>query len=166
MFFGTNELRREVPGFSVSVLSPELRAEDVPLHTHLNASFVLVLKGHYLSSADGARRVSQPPALFFNPAGTTHRDSFELAQGRFLAVSLSEQSRRIAGEGAKLPGTAIAFSQGEAVATAFRLAQECLRSETDAPGSMEALCWELVSKYGRRNLLAADETSFVAAAGA
>jgi AraC family transcriptional regulator len=106
---------------------------------------VLVLKGRYLSSADAAARVSQPPALFFNPAGTIHRDSFELAQGRFLAVSLSEQSLRIAGEGAKLPGTAIAFSQGEAVATAFRLAQECLRSETDAPESMEALCWELVS---------------------
>ena len=145
MFFGTDEIRRELPGFSVSLLSPELRAEDVPLHSHQNASFVLVLKGCYLSSADGAERVSRSPALFFNPAGTTHRDSFELAQGRFLAVSLSEQSRRIAGEGTKLPATAIALSKGAAVATAFRLAQECMRPEPDASGTMEGLCWELVS---------------------
>jgi AraC family transcriptional regulator len=113
---------------------------------------VLVLKGRYLSSADGAARVSRQPSLFFNPAGTTHRDSFELAQGRFLAVSLSEQSRRIAGEGAKLPAAAIAFSQGAAVATAFRLAQECRRSEADATEIMEGLCWELVSNTAGERL--------------
>src|SRR5215471_9074078 len=143
VFFGTNEVRRELPGFSVSLLSPELRAEDIPLHSHENASFVLVLKGRYLSSAAGAARLSPPPRLIFNPAGTTHRDSFELARGRFLAVSISEQSRRIAAEGAKLPSEPIAFSVGAAVKTAFRIASECLRREPDSLAIMEALCWEL-----------------------
>jgi hypothetical protein len=45
MFFGKSEVHRELPGFSVSLLAPTLRAEDVPLHTHENASFVLVLAG-------------------------------------------------------------------------------------------------------------------------
>jgi hypothetical protein len=53
MFYGTSEVHYELPGFSVSLLSPRLRAEDVPLHTRPNASFVLVLRGHYVSSADG-----------------------------------------------------------------------------------------------------------------
>src|SRR5215472_4020343 len=145
MFFGANEIRRDLPGFSVSLLSPELRAEDVPLHTHQNASYVLVLKGCYLSSAAGAPRVSPPSTLFFNPAGTTHRDSFDLARGRFLTVSLSEQSRRIADEGAKLPADAITFPKGAAVNTAIRLARQCLRPDRDASGIMEALCWELLS---------------------
>jgi hypothetical protein len=98
IFFGRSEVRRELPGFSVSLLAPTLRAEDVRLHTHENASFVLVLEGSYLSSADGAPPVCPTSMLIFNPAGTTHRDSFRLATGRFLAVSLSDESRRVAAE--------------------------------------------------------------------
>lgn len=152
MFFGTSEVHREIPGFLVSLLSPTLRAEDVPFHCHQNASFVLVLSGTYLSSADGAARISLPSTLFFNPAGTIHRDAFELAQGQFLAVSLSEQSCRIASEGTKLPTAATAFRTGEAVETAFRLARQCSRSESDSVGILEGLCWEVLSNIAGRKL--------------
>lgn len=152
MFLGASEVRREIPGFSVSLLSPTLRAEDVPLHCHQNASFVLVLTGTYLSSADGACRISLPSTLFFNPAGTTHRDAFQLAQGQFLAVSLSEQSCRIATEGAKLPIAATAFRTGEAIETAFRLVRQCSQSESDSLGILEGLCWELLSNVAGRKL--------------
>jgi hypothetical protein len=63
IFFGANQIRREVPGFSVSLLTPALRAEDVPLHTHENASFVFVLSGSYSSGADGAVPVGSRPML-------------------------------------------------------------------------------------------------------
>lgn len=152
MFLGASEVHRELPGFSVSLLSPTLRTEDVPLHCHQNACFVLVLAGNYLSSADGAGRISPPSTLFFNPAGTTHRDSFELAHGQFLAVSLSEQSRRIAAEGAKLPTTATAFRTGEAVKTAFRLARQCSQFDSDSLGILEGLCWELLSNVAGQKL--------------
>src|SRR5271168_4395973 len=39
IYFGASQARRELPGFSVSLLTPMLRAEDVPLHRHQNASF-------------------------------------------------------------------------------------------------------------------------------
>jgi AraC family transcriptional regulator len=154
MFFGASEVHREIPGFSVSLLSPTLRAEDVPLHCHQNASFVLVLAGTYLSSADGADRISLPSTLFFNPAGTTHRDAFELAEGQFLAVSLSEQSCRIAAECGKLPTAATAFRRGAVVETAFRLARQCSQSESDSDslGILEGLCWELLSNVAGREL--------------
>lgn len=152
MFLGASEMHREVPGFSVSLLSPTFRAEDVPLHCHQNASFVLVLTGTYLSSADGASRISPPSTLFFNPAGTTHRDAFELAQGQFLAVSLSEHSCRIAAEGTKLPTAATAFRGGDAVETAFRLVRQCSQSESDSLGILEGLCWELLSNMAGRKL--------------
>src|ERR1700690_3314593 len=90
VYFGSGQIRREVPGFSISLLTPAFRAEDVPLHTHENASFVFVISGAYLSSADGAEPVSSEPMLVFNPAGTTHRDSFVQTSGRFLAVSISD----------------------------------------------------------------------------
>jgi AraC family transcriptional regulator len=145
MFYGTSEVHCELPGFSVSLLSPRLRAEDVPLHTHPNASYVLVLQGRYLSSADGEGPFFPASTLFFNPAGTTHRDSFELASGRFLAVSLSQESLRTAADGTRLPAAATAFAGGRANETALRLARQSLLPGPESAQIMEALCWELLS---------------------
>jgi hypothetical protein len=80
MFFGASEAQADLPGFTVSVLAPILRAEDVPLHSHENASFVLVLAGSYMSSADGAPLTCQGPTLIFNPAGTFIVMSLHLAR--------------------------------------------------------------------------------------
>jgi AraC family transcriptional regulator len=151
MFFGTSEVHKDIPGFSVSILTPTLRAEDVPLHTHENASFVLVLAGSYLSSADGAPEVSPVSTLIFNPAGTTHRDSFRLASGRFLAISISDESRRVAEVGTALPSVATVVVAGAAVTTAFRLARQSVIVEPEASSVMEGLCWELLwSATGER----------------
>jgi AraC family transcriptional regulator len=145
VFYGTSDVHIELPGFSVSLLSPRLRAEDVPLHTHPNASFVFVLEGRYLSSADGEGPLFQPCTLFFNPAGTTHRDSFELASGRFLAVSLSQECLRIAADGTRLPGASTAFASGRAIETALRLVRQFLLPGPKSEEVLEALCWELLS---------------------
>ena len=140
-YFGTDEVRRDVPGFSVSLLTPTLRREEVPLHTHQNASFVSVLSGSYRSSADGA---AAEPMLIFNPAGTTHRDSFLLPEGRFLAISISDQCLRTALDAAALPNAATAYASGHAVLTARRLAQQCIVPSAGG-GCIEALCWELLA---------------------
>lgn len=143
IFFGSREIHRELPGFSVSLHAPSLRAEEVPLHTHHSASFVLVLQGSYLSSADGAEPVS--PMLIFNPAGTTHRDSFRLAHGRFLAVSISDSNLRMPADGIALPSAARAFVTGKAVKTASCLARQTLQLAPDSTSLLEGLCWQLLS---------------------
>ena len=145
MYFGASQIHREVPGFSASLVTPTLRAEEVPLHTHESASFVLVLSGNYLSSADGAAPVSFGPTLIFNPAGTVHRDSFDLPHGRFLAVSISNQSLGVARDWTVLPGAAVAFASGAGLDLALRLAQECALPGPANGAAMEALCWELLS---------------------
>jgi len=144
-YFGASQIHHEVPGFSASLLRPTLRAEEVPLHTHESASFVLVLSGKYLSSADGAAPVSFSPTLIFNPAGTVHRDSFVLPHGRFLAVSISDQSLRVARDWAVLPAAATALTSGAGLQLAMRLAQQCALSASATVSTMEALCWELLS---------------------
>lgn len=150
--FGASETRQDLPGFSVSLLTPTLRAEDVPLHTHDTASFVFVLSGLYISKADGAPPKLREPTLIFNPAGTTHRDSFLLPQGRFLAVSISDEIMRTARDGTVLAGAATAFSTGEGLLTAFRLTDQCLASPVDSFSIMESLCWELLSYTGGKSL--------------
>ena len=143
--FGATESRQELPGFSVSLLTATLRSEDVPLHTHDNASFVFVLSGVYRSRADGVPRNICAPTLIFNPAGTTHRDSFLRPQGRFLAVSVSDEVLRTAKDGAPLSASAVGFCNPKALGPAFRLTAQCFASPGDSVFTTEALCWELLS---------------------
>lgn len=140
-YFGTDEVRRDVPGFSVSLLTPTLRAEDVPLHTHENASFVFVVAGSYRSSADGA---SSEQMLIFNPAGTTHRDTFVLPRGRFLGVAVSEPCLKTALDATRLPAAAMAYCSPGAVRRAQRLAQRCSTPGLES-GHIEELCWDLLA---------------------
>jgi AraC family transcriptional regulator len=159
IYFGASDVRQEVPGFSVSLLTPTLRAEDVPLHTHENASLVVVLSGSYLTSADGAGPVCSGPTLIFNPAGTTHRDSFLLANGHFLAISISDQSLRVAMDWAALPTAATAFVSGGGVNTALRVVQQCAAPGLASYSTMEAMCWELLSTMSGVNLWPAKDQS-------
>ena len=145
IYFGASQTRQELPGFSVSLLTPTLRAEDVPLHAHENASFVFVLSGDYRSSADGAAPVNSCPTLIFNPAGTTHRDSFVVADGRFLAVSIADRSLRVALDWAVLPAAAVALTSGAGFNAALRIAQQCAAPGLAGSATMEAMCWELLS---------------------
>lgn len=150
--FGASETHQELPGFSVSLLTPTLRAEDVPLHTHEGASFVCVISGAYRSGAHGVGTELCEPMLIFNPAGTTHRDSFLLPHGRFLAVSISDEVLQIANAGAVLAGAAIAFSTGEGLRTALRLTNHCIASPIEGSSAMEDLCWELLSHVSGNGL--------------
>jgi AraC family transcriptional regulator len=152
IYFGASQIRQELPGFSISLLTPTLRAEDVPLHTHENASFVFVLSGDYLSCADGAAPVNSTPTLIFNPAGTTHRDSFVLAHGRFLTVSISKSSLNAALDWAVLPATAMASTSGAEFNAALRFVQQYAEPGPPDNSTAEAMCWELLSTMSGVNL--------------
>ena len=143
-FFGADEVHTELAGFSVALLTPTVRAEDLPLHTHENASFVFVLSGDYISTADGAPALSVVPMLIYNPAGTTHRDTFAEPRGRFLAVSISRDSLQSVNDGLQMPAASTSFFSGDAFGTALRLARACAAGNSDSGLVMESLCWELL----------------------
>ena len=63
---------RSLDGITLSHRIADSPPEEVAVHTHLEAHFVLVTSGRYVSSAsaDPNRKVT----LVYNPPGTTHRD--------------------------------------------------------------------------------------------
>ena len=142
---GKSEIRRELPGFSVSVLQPTFHAEDVALHTHDSASLIFVLEGVYRTSADGPTKLSSGALLVSNPQGTTHRDSFVGAVGRFMAVSVSDPVTRIAKSNGNFPQTAISFLVGEPIAAAKRLLREIEAGDLYDSSLLEGACWELLA---------------------
>lgn len=143
-FFGMREQRREIAGFSVSVAAADPRC-PVQRHTHEDAHFVLLIDGHYLSSARGAGHLHAEPALIYNPPGTTHQDTFPECEGRFAGISISAARMAELAEVAAPGEAAIRVWSPSALAAAQRLA----RGVAHGGGALalEALCLELVGGF-------------------
>ncbi|MDI1477227.1 helix-turn-helix transcriptional regulator [Polyangium sp. y55x31] len=149
-FFGTREVRRDVAGFSLSIASAD-PARPVARHTHEDAHFILLLDGHYLSSARGAGHLHAEPALIYNPPGTTHEDSFPEHCGRFAGVSVSAARFAEAAEVAAPSEEAIRMWEPGALAIAHRIAASAAQGG-DAL-ALEALCLELVGAFSRAHVV-------------
>ena len=145
-FFGTHEHRREVAGFSLSIAAAD-PSRVVARHTHEDAHFILLLDGHYLSSARGAGHLNAEPALIYNPPGTTHQDTFPDSRGRFVGVSVSAARFAEASQLAAPGEAATRLWDPRALEAAHRLASS-IAHDGSALG-LEALCLELVGAFGR-----------------
>lgn len=145
-FFGTRETRREVAGFSLAIASAD-PARPVARHTHEDAHFVLLLDGHYLSSARGAGHLHAEPALIYNPPGTTHQDTFPDCRGRFVGISVAPARLAEAAEVARPSDVAIRMWDPDALAIAQRIARAAAHAASDF--GLEAACLELVGAFAR-----------------
>lgn len=143
-FYGALERAYTGGAFDIRSLSASAREEDVDVHTHLDAHFVLVLSGTYISTARGALDICPAPFLVFNPAGTTHRDRFVDGVGVFVSVSLDAGTLAEASVLIRTSEVAVSVDGAAAVATAFRIARE-VRGAGHDRGVLEAAAWELVT---------------------
>jgi hypothetical protein len=135
----------------LSVLNPVLRAEDVPLHTHEEAFFILPLDGFYFSSAAGFSSECDVPTLIYNPPRTAHRDRFKSPGGRFLAISVSRNTFRSAADCSVLPWDAMCFRNRDIVSVAHSLARESAHWNKTSPLLAESICLELLASVARRS---------------
>ncbi len=145
-FFGTREQRREVAGFSLSIAAAD-PTRVVTRHTHEDAHFILLLDGHYLSSARGAGHLNAEPALIYNPPGTTHQDLFPEACGRFMGISVSAARFAEAAQVTAPSEAAIRIWDTAALHTAHRLARSLAHGAQEI--GLEALALELVGAFTR-----------------
>jgi AraC family transcriptional regulator len=149
-FLGTTKVRREVNGFSLSRMAPQIPAEEMPMHMHEDASFVFVIRGVYLSSSMNAGAQCRGPALIFNPAGTKHRDRFQRLDGTFLAISVADDRLKRAQECVKLRERATCFQNAEVTGVAQRIARECLAWNDASPLLVEGFCLQLLASMAAR----------------
>ena len=121
----------------------------MPVHTHLDAHFVLVLSGRYITSARGGADAGRSPALVFNPPGTTHRDRFHGGVGSFVTISLSDDCLVSCRDEHPVAGSATRLCHPSAQRAAFGIARE-LRVGRDAL-VLESMALELLGAAGRRS---------------
>ncbi len=125
---------------------PTVHADDVPVHTHTEAHFILVTAGTYYSSAGGFDGVL--PTLIFNPPGTEHRDCFapqqRLNAAHFYAVWVGPERWSQLSEGASPPACARATSGPQVASLASQLA-DALIAEHDSDFTFANLAAELLA---------------------
>ena len=142
VFFGDLHLSRMLNGVTVSHRIANSPPEQLPIHTHTDAHFVLATSGDYVSSAIG---VGHPcTSLIYNPPGTTHRDHFRQGTGSFLTVSLScTQLTELLDTERPMP-EAVRMREGRACGLAWALLMECVRWNESSQLKAESLCLELL----------------------
>ena len=127
VFFGDLRSRYSLDGITLSHRIAVGSPEEVKVHTHLEAHFVLVTSGRYVSSAKAIP--NHRATLIYNPPGTTHRDHFEQGKGSFFTISVSAARLAKSAEAELLP-TAMHLSDERACGLARALLMECGRWDT------------------------------------
>jgi len=147
MFFGELQSSRSLDGITLSHRIAGSPAEEVVVHTHLEAHFVLVTSGHYVSSANAApnRKVT----LVYNPPGTTHRDHFDQGRGSFFTISVTKQ-RLGESSDSELPSLAVHLGDDRACGLARTLLMECARWNKSSSLKAESLYSELLATTSNR----------------
>ena len=142
IFFGDPRWSRSLDGITLAHRTANAPPETVETHTHLEAHFVLVTGGRYVSSARGN---AGPRSVFvYNPPGTTHRDHFVEGKGAFFSISLSNS--RLADSDAADAGQVAAHLHDSCDrALAVALLMEGARWTTSSPLKAESICLELLS---------------------
>ena len=147
-FFGKPRAARSAGGFELTRMWPTVPEREVERHTHEDAHFILVTRGTYLSTALGAPAVCDPPALIYNPPGTTHRDRFLSDWGRFVTISVTDATLREAREVLPLPDHAL-FLGPAAVAAACRIPGMAWDPDGAGALAIESLCLGLLDDTAR-----------------
>jgi AraC family transcriptional regulator len=155
-FIGRQSRCLENQGFIFSEMV-HVGHQHVPEHTHVDAHFVLVVSGEYLTSARGVGPLCSANTVIFNPPGTTHRDRFLSPAGRFFTVSAKlGRFAHFGATGSRLENS-VAFPTGDLSLLADRAYREFRSADPMAELVLEGLALELLGLTARRAYLASGE---------
>jgi AraC family transcriptional regulator len=143
-FFGQGRRELQTPSFEFAEMNSAMR--EVSKHTHINAHFVLVVRGVYRTAALPDEGACGPPTLVFNPSGTAHRDRFQSAEGRFFTISVAPA---IATRIERNIPSPIAFEPGPISRTIQRVYSEFQDHTNFSPIIMECQGLELAGKVAQ-----------------
>lgn len=147
VFFGKLQSSRPLDGVTLSHRIADSRPEEVEVHTHVEAHFVLVTSGRYVSSAGSTP--NPRTTLIYNPPGTTHRDHFDQGKGSFFTISVSN-ARLAESVDTELIPIAVHLGDERACGLARTLLVECGRWDSNSSLTAESLYAELLSAASRR----------------
>jgi AraC family transcriptional regulator len=146
VFYGELQSTRSLDGITLSHRIADSPPEEVEVHTHVDAHFVLVTSGHYVSSAGATP--NRRTTLVYNPPGTTHRDHFHQGRGSFFTISVSMERLEESSD-AKVHQVATYLSDERACGLSRALLMECARWDNCSSLKAQSLYSELLASASR-----------------
>ena len=123
--------------------------QEVPVHTHADPHFLLIVAGEYLTSAGKGETGCGAGSLIFNPPGTTHRDRFRSTIGRFFTLSLQPERYRLLSDAGAAVEKAMCFDEGAQTWLAARMHREFRHRDSLSPTVLEGMALELLGTTAR-----------------
>ena len=148
-FIGTTANTVAAGGFSFSEVTHRGN-EHVPVHTHADPHFLMIVSGDYLTTARQSSKRCSPGSLIFNPPVTTHQDRFRSATGRFFTLSLEPERYRLLMDAGGSIETPTCFGDGAQTWLAARMYSEFRRRDSLSPTILEGLALELLGTTARQ----------------
>ena len=140
-FYGRLHVRNSLPGFTLAHWVPDRPPDEIQTHTHVEAHFVLVTSGRYISSARRGSETAFP--LIYNPPGTTHRDRFHQGVGSFFTISVnSDRFNEIVNSRSYRPACFLSDRRSRGLAWALLWESVCRRRSSKL--HLESLSLELL----------------------
>ena len=124
--------------------------EHVPVHTHADPHFLMIVSGDYLTTARQNAKRCNPGSLIFNPPGTTHQDRFRSTTGRFFTLSLTPDRYCLLSDADVGIETPICFGDGAQSWLAARMYSEFRRRDSLSPTILEGMALELLGTTARQ----------------
>jgi AraC family transcriptional regulator len=146
VFYGELKFTRSLDGITLSHRIADCPPDKVEVHTHVDAHFVLVTSGQYISSAGATP--NRRATLVYNPPGTTHRDHFYQGKGSFFTISVSVERLEESSD-AKLYQIATYLSDERACGLSRALLMECARWDNCSSLKAQTLYSELLASASR-----------------
>jgi AraC family transcriptional regulator len=158
-FYGQTQKRCEVAGFTFveSVYTPESQLH-LPLHTHENAFFYLVIEGVCEETYERRTRTVCPSTLVFHPAGEPHGNRWRDAGGRAFHIDISQARAMAIREYAPIQSSPAEFRSGVAPWLAGLLYREYQRLENVSLLAMEGLALEILAESSRYRVPSTERT--------
>lgn len=145
-FFGESREEVRTDSFEYADRIALVPDREVPQHTHLEAHFVLVVRGTYITEARNRPGYCGEGTLIFNPAGTTHRDRFRTDLGRFFTISVGED---VAAQLERVAPASTAYDAPQIVAAAARAHGEFLRQNALSGDVLEGIGLDLAGRIAQ-----------------
>lgn len=147
---GTHEGLVQVDGFVImeTALQP---CAQVPVHTHENATIVLLLSGQYRESFRGASDSHAPLTVIAKPSGEKHANDVGPKGARCLVVELTDEKIREM-EGIARPCAAPRVQvNSPASRTGLRIVRELRQPDALTPVALEGAALQLLVELSRHS---------------
>jgi AraC family transcriptional regulator len=150
-YYGKLQKQAEVAGIGLTETVYPAHV-SLPVHTHENPYFCLVLQGDYAESYGRRERLCHPAMLVFHPAGEAHANRFGKAGGACFNLEFGAAwADRLRSVSASLNAPS-AYTDPAIAGLAMRLRREFHCADNVSALAIESLALEIIVTTARRTL--------------